>query len=72
MRTFMPYIRTRRGDFHDLRPLPTMEEALQKFESWARDYHITSAWIDERSDEPPFFRRHKVKLIGVLKKGETT
>ena len=67
MRTYMPYIRTRHGDLHDLRPHETMDAALSKFESWAREYRITSAWIDERSDESPYFRRHKVKLVGVLK-----
>ena len=73
MRTFMPYIKTRRGTFNDMRPCDTMEQALAKYEEWAKEYHITSAWIDERDDdEPPYFRRHKVKLIGVLKKGETT
>ena len=72
MRTYMPYIKTKRGTFNNMRPCDTMEQALVKFEEWARDFHITSAWIDERSDEPPYFRRHKVKLIGVLKKGETT
>jgi len=71
MRTYMPYIKTRRGVFNNLRPLDSIEAALAKYEEWTRDYHITSAWIDERSDEPPYFRRHKVKLIGVLKKGET-
>jgi len=65
---FMPYIKTRRGTFNNMRPLDSMEAALGKFEEWARDYHITSAWIDERGDDYPYFRRHKVKLIGVLKK----
>lgn len=72
MRTYMPYIKTRRGTFNNLRPCESMQAALAKYEEWARNYHITSAWIDERSDEPPYFRRYKVKLIGVLKKGETT
>lgn len=68
MRTYMPCIKTRRGTFNNMRPLDSMEAALAKFEEWARDYHISSAWIDERSDEPPYFRRHKVKLVWVLKK----
>lgn len=68
MREYMPFIKTKRGTFNNMRPLSTMEEALAKYEEWARDYLITSAWIDERSDEPPYFRRHKVKLVGVLKK----
>ena len=72
MRTYMPYIKTRRGTLNNLRPCESMQAALAKFEEWAMDFHITSAWIDERDDEPPYFRRHKVKLIGVLKKGETT
>lgn len=69
----MPYIKTRRGVFNNRRPLDSMEAALAKYEEWARDYLISSAWIDERSDEPPYFRRHKVKLVGALKevtKGE--
>ena len=68
MRTYMPCIKTRRGVFHDFRPLDTMEAALAKYEEWARDYHITSAWVDVRDTEPPYFRRYKVKLVGVLKK----
>ena len=69
LRTYMPYIKTRRGVFHDFRPLDTMEQALAKYEEWARDFQIMSAWIDERGDDYPYFRRHKVKLIGVLKNG---
>lgn len=68
MRTYMPYIKTRRGVFNANRHFETMDAALSKYEEWARDYHITSAWIDERGDDYPHFRRHKVKLIGVLKK----
>lgn len=72
MRTYMPYIKTRRGIFNNMRPCDTMEQALAKFEEWARDYHITSAWIEVRdTEEPWFYRKHKVKLVGVLKKGET-
>jgi len=66
---FMPYIKTRRGVFHDFRSLDTMEAALAKYEEWAKDYLITSAWIEERDPERPwYFRKRKVKLIGVLKK----
>jgi len=42
---------------------------LAKYEEWAKDYLITSAWIEERDPERPwYFRKRKVKLIGVLKK----
>lgn len=69
MRTYMPFIKTKRhGILHDLRPLDSLEEALAKYEDWAREYLITSAWIDMRDTEYPYFRLYKVKLVGVLKK----
>lgn len=68
MRTYMPYIKTRRGTFNNMRPLESMEAALAKYEEWARDFHITSAWIEVRDTEQPYFRKYKVKLVGVLKK----
>lgn len=71
MKQFTSYFKTKRGRTLSGDACNTMEHALAKFEEWARDYHITSAWIEERGDEYPYFRRHKVKLIGVLKKGET-
>lgn len=68
MKQFTPYFKTKRGMTLCGDTYSTMKDALDKYEEWARNYHITSAWIDERSDEPPYFRRHKVKLVGVLKK----
>ena len=68
MRTYMPYIKTRRGTFNNMRPLESMEAALAKYEEWARDFHITSAWIEVRDTEQHYFRKYKVKLVGVLKK----
>lgn len=68
MRTYMPYIKTRRGTFNNMRPLESMDAALAKYEEWARDFHITSAWIEVRDTEHPYFRKYKVKLVGVLKK----
>lgn len=69
MRGYMPYIKTRRGVFNANRPFETMDAALSKYEEWARDYLITSAWIEVRDPEEPwYYRKLKVKLIGVLKK----
>ena len=69
MGSFTPYIRTPRGVFND-KPHDTLESALAKYEEWAKDYRITSAWIDERLEIAPFIWRYKVKLVGVLKKEE--
>lgn len=69
MREYMPFIKTKRGTFNNMRPCDTMEQALAKYEEWARDFQITSAWIEERDPERPwYFRKRKVKLVGVLKK----
>ena len=69
MREYMPFIKTKRGTFNNMRPLESMEAALAKYEEWAKDFLITSAWIEERDPERPwYFRKRKVKLIGVLKK----
>lgn len=69
MKTYMPCIKTRRGVFNNLRPLDSMDAALAKFEEWAREYLISSAWVEVRdTDAPWYFRKRKVKLIGVLKK----
>ena len=69
MRQYMPYIKTRRGTFNNMRPLESMEAALAKYEEWAREYLITSAWVEVRDpDEPWYFRKWKVKLVGVLKR----
>ena len=73
MKQYMPYIKVpHHGTLHDFRPLDTMEAALAKYEEWAKDFLITSAWIEERDPERPwYFRKRKVKLIGVLKKEGT-
>ena len=69
MRKYTPCFKTRKGIMFNNVPLDTMEEALAKYEIWAKDYLISSAWIEVRdTEEPWYFRKWKVKLVGVLKK----
>ena len=66
---YTPCFKTKKGIMFNAYPLDTMEEALAKYEEWARDYHISSAWVEVRdTDNPWYYRKYKVKLVGVLKK----
>ena len=69
MKRYIPYFKTKKGRVFNGDPVDTLEEALAKYEVWARDYLISSAWVEVRdTEEPWYFRKWKVKLVGVLKK----
>ena len=70
MKQFTPYFKTKRGRTLCGDTYTTMKDALDKYEEWARDYHISSAWVEVTDKETSYYRKQKVKLVGVLKKEE--
>ena len=69
MKRYRPYFKTKRGKALCGDAYDTMRDALDKYEEWAKDYHISSAWIVVSDTEMPHWQRQvKVKLVGVLKK----
>lgn len=69
MKTYQPYFKTTHGRVLTGDTYEDMQAAMNKFEEWIRDYRISSAWVEVRDpDAPWYYRKLKVKMIGVLKK----
>lgn len=69
MKTYKPYFKTSHGRVLTGETYDNMQAALDKYEEWARDYWMSSAWVEVRDpDEPWYYRKLKVKLIAVFKR----